>query len=741
MGFLDRLLGGGAPQPEPEPALEFTVTIGHETSHFSIPVDPDEYFFEDPADDGPQQNAAECWRPLGERIEVAGRQIDGGVYVGSGLRGADNTYIREPSLIDPGLKVGTSIGASGPEKFYWPSYEALDEGQRGGYLNWLASPRKATGTSDTYLFIYYYGLERRLLADPGYDHRAKSERRQLIVELERLASEANEESEHSGFATHSKQLLSFLEAQDLLRDARRVEPPSERAGWEVPPTLKLMIGELAAAGQPLPTELALSWIRTSPEACLRTPATRCPEEFASLFCTRYEENFGDGIALPPGQNLELSYSASSQGIQSVYEKTKVPDVTEADKLIEPLRDLGRNCCTELDPYSRWLGRNPEGRGSFKGVALLPAPLIAGVESPELDSLRSILERITTDEKPWFFDQGELIELWSPGAEKLPKKEAVMVNQLVESLGYAIEPDQRFGGPSPRPGAHAVLFESNDGDPRSPSPAYAVASLLLHLLSTVATADGTISTEEEELLDTHIHGVEELYPGERARLKAHATWLTRSKPKFNGMRKKLEQLGAEQREGLARSLVALAAADGEISPEEVKILGKIFDLLGLDPKSVYSELHSASSADPGEEPALGGDAGPSAGDGGTANPGGRKPRGLDRAAIDRKVEETALVSTMLAGIFEEPEENVAPEPAAPAEGAAVPSPERELLHRLCERESWSREELEALAAELELMLDGAIEQLNDAAFGSCGEPLAEGEDPVYIDAQVGKELMA
>lgn len=742
MGLFDRLTGASprrrSPQEvEPEPVFELTVTIGEESSSFSIPFVPDDYGPGGLGGEGPEQSAVDCWHALGEPVEVAGRRIGGGVYVGSGLRGADSNYIREPSLIVPELPVADSTEEEIPERHYWPSYDGLDEGHRGAYLDWLAGPRRAERAPETYLFIYLYGLERRLLADPGEDGDAAAERAGLIAELERLASEVGEDSAHSGFAHHCRALLSFLDAQDLLREVRRVEPPTEPSGWEVPGPLKLMIGELAAAGRPLPAELALSWTLTSPEAYLRTPAQRCREEFATLFALRYRETHGEGIALlRPQKKLKLSYSPSSQGLREVGEQTGVPDVTGTDALIEPLRELGRHCCTELDPFSRWLGRNPEQRGGLQSLALLPAPLLAEAESAELDALRRMLAEITATEEPWFFDQGELIELWSPGAEKLPKKEAVMASQLVEALGFAIEPDQRFGGPSPRPGTPAVLFESNEGDPRSPSPAYAVAGLLLHLMSAVAAADGKISSEEELLL-SHIHGVEELYPGERARLQAHASWLTRSKPKFNGMRKKLEQLNGGQREGLARSLIALAAADGEVTPEEVKVLSKIFDLLGLDPKRVYSELHSAGSADPGERsPLLGSD-----GEGESRRE-DRQGRALDRAAIDRKVEETALVSTMLAGIFEDHEASdtgpATPSPAASP--ATAGAPDRELLRRLCEREQWPRQDLEALAAELDVLIDGAIERLNDEAFESCEEPLAEGDDPLYIDKRVGEELL-
>src|SRR3712207_7803096 len=44
-----------------------------------------------------------------------------------------------------------------------------------------------------------------------------------------------------------------------------------------------------------------------------------------------------------------------------------------------------------------------------------------------------------------------------------------------------------------------------------------------------------------------------------------------------------------------------------------------------------------------------------------------------------------------------------------------------------RERWTREEIEAEAARISLMPDGALELLNEAAWDACGEPVWEGED--------------
>jgi uncharacterized tellurite resistance protein B-like protein len=741
MGLFDRWRNQPAParrQPAYEPAYELTVRIGDEVSSIEIPVEPDWGFSTERDARGPRQTTSQCWIPARREVEVGGRRIRGLIYVGENLPGADTEYWLEPALIDPTLPATTAAPGE-PPAGYWPSYDGLPPGHRGSYLDWLTGPRRINEADQSYLFLYFYGLERRLLFDAKHDSSAAAERGTLVAELRRLGGETTD-GQHSSFADYLRNLLDFIAAQDQLAGVGDAEPPREKIGWDVPMALRLMMGEVAAAELPLPAELATSWVLTSPEAYLRTPAERCATEFADLFELRYTERFGEGLALPSIPLLSLCYRPASRGLNEVDEQTKLPDVCQSTKLIEPLRELGRDCCTELDAYSRWLGRNPEGTG-FKGTALLPAPLLAKADNPELHSLRDRLEQLSSSEDPWLIEGAELIDLWSPGSDKLPKKEAVMVAQLLEKLGYGIEPDQRFGGPALKRETLAVLFRGQAGDPRAPSPAYAAASLLLHLLAAVAAADGVVSEDEEGMLESHIHGVGELYEGERHRLRAHARWLVQSPPKTNSLRKRLEALGPDERRGVAHAVTTLAAADGEIDPAEVKTLQKIFSLLDLDPESVYSDLHAITA---GDEPVVVREGRPEeAGRPIPPSPDTEERKGLDRNAIDEKIEETAAVSSLLAGIFVEPEDE--PEPAASEPTASnangLDRASAAFLEELGKQESWTRQDVEQLAARLELMVDGTLESLNELAFDLCGSPLAEGDEPIEVDVEIAKEMQS
>ncbi len=64
----------------------------------------------------------------------------------------------------------------------------------------------------------------------------------------------------------------------------------------------------------------------------------------------------------------------------------------------------------------------------------------------------------------------------------------------------------------------------------------------------------------------------------------------------------------------------------------------------------------------------------------------------------------------------------------------------LIKLLCSRVQWSRLELEEIAADGDMMLDGALEHINEAAYDSFDAPFTEGDDPIDINQDILKELL-
>jgi uncharacterized tellurite resistance protein B-like protein len=508
---------------------------------------------------------------------------------------------------------------------------------------------------------------------------------------------------------------------------------------------------MALNSRPLPVEWALAWAKQDPNIRLRTPVRRCQQEFEELFRTLYQRKHGEGFLIKPcKRTVSAVYQPASASFARAFSSdTEYPHVTSLVGPRRKIEEIVEACSNALDPISRWLGRNPDGRGTLLSAGLLPPELIATHAPRAFYEKRDELRRRVSETGATVLPASAVFRHWfTDEKDKLTKKETVEAAHLFGHAGFGFEPDVRFSGPRISSRDKVVVFPLNETDPHSaPSADYSAAAILLHLASLVAAADGQVSRDEKEHLRDHLANSLQLNEVERTRLQAHLEWLLAQPPATPGGKKRLEKLPPAQRRSVGEFLIAVAWADGRIEPEEVKILSRIFRLLGLDPASVHQWLHShQTSADLGPVPITEGGGEPPGytlppqTGAGCADDGARVR--LDMAAIAAKLRESERAASTLASIFVEPEETppqgVSTEfETSPVEG--LDSLHSALLRRLAERESWARTEYDDLADSLGLLPNGALDILNEAAFEICEEPLIEGSDPLEVNAEVAQEM--
>ncbi len=269
---------------------------------------------------------------------------------------------------------------------YWPSYDQIPASCRAAYLSWLANGRQG-GAYIGYVFLFFYGLERRALIDAQTDPEAEAELPTIRAEVARLLTLFGDNRSFQGYATAFLDTLEVLTATGAVYDG---PPPEPVNYWELPARLKVGLGQLAAEGKPVPPAWALAWVRAHPEARLRTPAKRCPLEFAELFARRYAARYGEGIILKANKTkLVVAYRPASAGFGGTIELTvgSLPDVSALTAPVRKLSEITDACTDALDAYSRWIGRNPDGAGTLPAAALVPAELLASQSSKALDALR------------------------------------------------------------------------------------------------------------------------------------------------------------------------------------------------------------------------------------------------------------------------------------------------------------------------------------------------------------------
>lgn len=696
--------------------------------------------------------ADSCWFQRNQATLVQNTDIGGGlIYVGHGLK-AQNGYSLEPALIDPSLTVDMQRpDHAGEGMSYWPSYDQMSPPCRGAYLIWLADGRRSPAAYIGYVFIFLYGLERRIFCDIGSKSGFENEIESIRDETEQLLSIYGENRSFNGYASRFLSALAFLRGIET----DRLPPLSNSRNSELPLSLKAGLGKLVEAGQPIPSDWAHAWVKHDRDIALRTPARRCPELFSALFEHLYQQRYGDGMFLKPNKTLlEPHYWPASPGLQSIKLPlaTKICDVTALKRPRNAFSEIVDEATALLDPYSRQLAKGPHMGGSLEAIALLPNVLVDETQFPAIRELRNALTPYLTDAGQPSVPVSLLMKHLSlENGAILAKKDYVLLAQILEKINIGMAPDARFDGVKAKPSDHLILFTLSEQSPTAPSPAYNAAATMIRLATMVSTADGIVAEDERRALDMHIDGHQILSSGERTRLHAYKEWMLTHDEGTAGLKAQLDVMSANQIESVGEYLITIAAADGHIDREEIKMLEKLYKRLGLDPSSVVPALHSVSSepvtvritspqhgyAIPTSEKE------PSSVD----ESDNRSPETLDMAALERKLADTRRVSALLGGIFSEQDnETVSDQRPAPTTSSAtignLDPAHTGILMALGAKDIWDRSELEALAEQHGLLLDGALDRINEAAFDQCDAPCIDEDDDEYtLDRELYEEMMA
>lgn len=692
------------------------------------------------------------WIPVGLTIEVGGYVIpDGLVYVGRGLTGRYGEP--EPALIDSTLKVKKfSPDTGGRSLDYWPRYDSISPEARAAYLAWLADGRRRPGTPVGYVFLFFYGLERRILIDGIRQAAEVQQIRDEVIALREVYSRQS-----SSFDRYS---ANFVELLDLILldsqpEGTRVPPPLTEERWPIPLSLTMQIGSRAVDGTPISAEWAFAWAWFSAELRLRTAGKRCAREYAALFRILFERKFPGGLIVKPlKRNVTFSYTPASSGIGGAsISLTGVSDVLAAARPIGQLRDISDRAQDALEGYSRYLGKYPGSERTLPAIALLPAELL----EEELPALAEVRHWASTVQRDELIEPEELLTLWGfEGRDRLTKGETLSILQLTGKLGLGVEPDVRFGGPPLSADRHILLFESGKNASLTPSPEYETAQSLAHLAVAVSAADGSVDESETAALVRHIESSLRLSADERSRLHAHLRWLGSADVKLTGLTKRLAALTEAQKSALADLLIEIAVSDGVVTPDEIAVLMKIFTLLGRSRDEVTGRVHAALSGSRARfatPPATSSAPSPRSL---TPLPASAPPGGfvLDTDIISSTILETAKVSALLRDVFDE-DEPASSSTATLGEAsttASGPSTEDTVLvggldaahsalfHSLVGRDEISRADFDAFASQFGVLPNGALDALNEAAFDAADEPLLEGDEVFTINTLAFDEMV-
>ena len=674
-----------------------------------------------------------CWVPKGKTVKVAGVELSHGmIYVGSKLRsqkygGIDNC------LINPKLKVAAHSGIYDVDTIgYWPSYEGLSPKARRKYLMWLEGGAKDPDANIGFVFLYFYGLERRLFLDKSLD-----EAESILLEMRRLQQIY---SDNHSLQRYIENALSFATIFDPVSTLIPILEIPKKPSWELPMNVALYLGNKLKAGELLTNDDALLWFLNHPEKHLRTPAKRLEDEFISLVKAKLDEAQPNGpkVRMPKGK-FDPEYSSCSSTFSTKFKKyTKgIPNISNIKAPVNVVQKLADEAMDELDKLSRLLGRNPEAKGTFKALSLLPPQLISEFGGTRLNEVKVWISDRLNNKYGVFTFQEFIKKTTDLDGKKVTKSIHRDVYAFVNSLGWNMVPTpyETIGTLKPESKFLLIRADIKNSPEQKPSDEYLLAFLKISLGAYIAHADDRLLEVEVEVLVQKAKSLTHLTVEERNRLFDVISWLAIQTTDFGAINRKIKSVGNIEKKALAELAIAVAVADGKIEPGEVRALETVYQTLGFDKKDLYSGLHAFGSSNPQFNKKA------SLIDGKLATSPEEISKGveLDMERVKNTLADTQKASTLLASIFED-EEPEALEVDVTEEEIDAGGNQRfrgldfvhaQLLTELLGRSKWLRDDFIRLAESLNLLPDGAMEVINEWAFEKFDEPILEDGEPIEV----------
>ncbi|MCH8047866.1 MAG: TerB N-terminal domain-containing protein [Planctomycetes bacterium] len=639
------------------------------------------------------------------------------------------------SLIDGTLPVAPAGAPDAEGLPYWPNYYDCSPAQRSHYLDWLLSGKNDPNAELGYVFIYFYGLERRVLVDQA-DHLPIA---QELMRLLPIYDSSNSFRRYTAtLLWHALYLASQSAAvpQALLTEAVKVT-----GRWH-DELLGLYLAIIYNRKQPLPADVAFLVSQNDSRSSSSVIVRRHRDEFRKLVETKYRERFGDGIQLRASKRLKrLDYGPASgtllRSFGSVNEVSlpAMPDILAISSQFKPLVKIWEESIEELKAYSR-ATRSSGGVLTAEAYESLPEELRAG-DHPEFAAWMQAWEDNVDDEGWPIVPVSAIASIKGiPARNRLTKAQCTKLLRTADALGLGVEPDARMTGKNYRWDERVTMFFL-DGKNGEDATNYNAASVLLRLGASIAEADGQVDEKELMFITDHLEGQFNLSDADSKRLERLQYLLLHSRSGDNTISTMLtKRLSRQQRLLVGEFLVGVAAVDEVITKEEIKALRKAYKSLDLDSADLDKLIASHVAPETDEASTTQEDT----------------ELRLDMQAISRIMENTRKVADILRDAMAEDDEpealsqdsiatSIADPAASGSSSTSTAQPDssdteldsrfRPFLAALLEQEEWTPSELRELADRFHVMMSGAVERINEWSTEQYGDWLIVEGDTYHV----------
>ncbi len=687
------------------------------------------------------------WHGFNTPVDIAGRRIrDPLTFIAASCTGR-----AEASCIYTNLEVAKPGSRTSVPLNYWPTYKDISPIQRSVYLDWLAADRQPLLADIGYVFIFFYGLERRILVDKKIDDEVLTELQRLIVQYK---------DSHS-FLHYSSSLLAFALARRGIESASPsqlddLQSPYRYGDSEIVRPIRLAWYFLQ--NRPLSPDEAQKVVSEHYQAQKSVVVERLPKQLRSLFAEKYRARYGDGLVLRASKRdhrIQYQPGSSSISLSSVRDGlswVSIPNVLGIPSQFEPLVKIWNDCVEELRPLSRQVGKgvSVDSRAAYD---LLPDPPKRGTVHPDSQHWEIVASHHARPSGVSVVPIAELatlIDIKTNG--KLTLRQSQEIARVARDVGFAIEPDSGRTGRAYSFDEYAAIYCATDQ--RSATEiGFVAASAVLECGFAMAMTDGTISSEEAAHVTQFIEQSFELDACAARRLDALRCLYLEHPPSVSKVGGRLAaSLNDEQRIALAHLLMSMAAVNGQVERSEVSGFKKLLRAIGIANEQadgfvkqlttlvdVPVEVYRAKPEAFGEAlPRKGADA-----------PAIQVFLNQDR--LREILNETAHVAHLLTEAMSEEGDEPAAEPElteakdaeevvakAPLEDARFPGLDlryHAIAAHLLQKAEWSKTEYDAAVRGFALFPSSTLEVLNEWADEQFGDVLIEDADVLIVQREL------
>jgi tellurite resistance protein len=498
----------------------------------------------------------------------------------------------EPAAIDVALPVAPlAYQPQGRELGYWPRYDQLTPGQRRIFLDWVGSGRTVPPPELGYTFLFIYGLERRALIE-------QTDRRLVFDEVFRLRyMYGDHHSVSRSFDSYTSAFLWFLVARHPeVFELDRIGRLMSSTDVSTQNRMAVALGWFAITATPLPDWAAFLVAGSLNNSQRSVVVSRVNDEFRLLFAKRYVEKFPEGLLLKlRTQHLSFSYKPASAVLPVARVSAYLPNI----RPLSSLSEIWNDCIDELRKLSTVRAKQDAATLTVAAWEATPRELRERLEHPHTEAVCRVVAEATDEDGQTLLPIDRIATAAGFDSDgRLSPAQARRFCETVGHIGYCVEPDARLTGRGYNPAEQVAVFLPASDELPDPG-RYNAAACMLGIGLAIAKADGYVRPEELSLLLQQVDAAFNLSGDEARRLDALRTLLFRTGLNFGSFRALLKNVPADSRVAIGKLAIALAAADGVVTPEELKAVRSCYAALGFDGDEVERTLRALMSS--GDEP--------------------------------------------------------------------------------------------------------------------------------------------